>query len=1213
MNRFIFTVSIIVGSFSAYAGSTPCTATDLWAEMLEPEEVNIGTTSSDVPDPDCGDFSDADEWFSFECPPGGDVAIQLYEGSITNAAFTLYSGECDELTAIRCVSDYLCGQELMPAYFFEDLDPGETYYLRIWNEDGPVAGTLDIIIAHPSGNPYITTGDATEISFEGSSNCIQLTAAANAQVGCAWYPLAVDFTEAFEHQFSIYLGDIQGQAGADGMSIIYQVEDIPTCGQSGGSIGYGGLPNSLGIEFDSFINGPPYIDLPQDHTAISINGNMFSHISGPVGLGVISDGQFHQVEVAWDPATQLFQVWFDDILVHDINYDIVNNVFGGETMAYWGVSASTGGSVNQHVLCFENLELEDLSDVYTSEELTLCDGESVFLEGELQTEPGTYVDVYPAANGCDSTHTTELDFFPSNPSETMEVELCPGDVFIFDDMLYDQTGEYEVYLEDRNGCDSLVILDVLVEEFDAAIVSSGPLTCGRDSVELELDIYNGQALEYYWSTGSNAPSETVSEPGGYWLDVSYGDDCIWSEAYEVEEEQATIERRDTLSLCVGGQISWEGYIIDEAGEYETTVSSGSYCDTLLRLRVNETDYIPRYDTLSLCPGDSIQWEGLDIDSAGQYEKIILAGEECDTLAQLEVEALDYIRQRDTLGLCPNDSLTWKGLSIDSVGSYELILPAATGCDTLAQLWIMELERAVERDSFALCPGESRTWRGITIDSAGSYFERIPAAIACDTFAYLTVSQLQNETKSDTLFRCEGDTLLAYGESWDTAGVYSLTLPSSVTCDTLLELVVIDQPRIIWRDTVGLCPGEDTLWRGQNLSEAGEYSMIISASTGCDTLANLVIEEWSHPVQERFLERCHGNTLMIANLEIDTAGTYETYLSADSGCDTLLRLQVEDVPLIETSDTLGLCPGKTVSWRGESYDSVGNYEMSLSGTEGCDTLARLTVLPLNNTERTETFEKCAGRTLDVYGESFEDAGMYELILPSSQACDTVLTLIIEDSPLITRSEEVEVCEGETYLFRGRDLPPDSTYTFALEGAPPACDTLLSLTVSEEPLYSVQIEASGHLCQGSVQLTLDGPNESQISRGNWSNGATGDSLTVQRAGRYFWSFTSSAGCEVRDEIVVEECLPCESGIPNVFSPNGDGVNDVFTYSSSCQIQEFTARVYDRWGNMITESRNPDNIWDGGDYGVGVYVFQIEVELEHGGTVESEVFHGSITLVR
>jgi len=938
MNRVIFIVSIILGSLSAYAGNTPCTATDLWAEMLEPQEVNIGVSSSDVPAPNCGDYFDADEWFSFDCPPGGDVAIQLYAGSITNAAFTLYSGDCNDLTAIRCVSDYLCGQEPMPAYFFEDLEAGETYYLRIWNEDGPTAGTLEIIIANPSGNPYITTGDATEISFEGSSNCIQLTAAVNAQVGCAWYPVAVDFDEAFEHRFNVYLGDIQGQAGADGMSIIYQIEDIPTCGQSGGGIGYEGLPNSVGIEFDTYINGPPYIDLGQDHTAISINGNMFSHISGPVGLGVISDGQFHEVEVAWDPATQLFQVWFDDMVVHNINYDIVNNVFGGETMAYWGVSASTGGSVNQHVLCFENLELEDLSDVYTSEELTLCDGESVFLEGELQTEPGTYVDVYPAANGCDSTHTTELDFFPSNPSETKEIELCPGDFFIYDDMLYDQTGVYDVYLEDQNGCDSLVILDILVEEFEADIVSSGPLTCGRDSVILELDIYNGQALEYFWSTGSNAPSVTVSAPGGYWLDIVYGNDCVWSDVYEVEIDPATIEFRDTMSLCAGGQFSWQGFIIDEAGDYETTLPSGYYCDTLLRLRVNETDYIRRNDTLSLCPGDSLQWEGLDIDSAGQYEIIIPASEECDTLAQLEVralnyvplrdtlglcpndslnwnglaidsvgayeiilpsssgcdtfaqlevEALDYVPLKDTLGLCPNDSLSWKGLSVDSVGAYEIILPSSSGCDTFAQLWVLDLERPIDRDTFDLCPGESRTWRGNGIDSAGSYFERIPAAVGCDTFAYLTVNQLQNEIKSDTLWRCEGDTIFAYGESWDTAGVYSLTLPSSVSCDTLLDLVVIDQPRILWRDTVALCPGEDTLWQGQILTEAGEYSMTIPASTGCDTLATLVVEEWTYPLKELFLERCYGNTLMIANLEIDTGGTYETYLSADTGCDTLL--------------------------------------------------------------------------------------------------------------------------------------------------------------------------------------------------------------------------------------------------------------------------------------------------------------------------------------
>ena len=456
--------------------------------MLVFETVTIGLSPSEVDEPACGDYHAADEWFSFTAPVEGDVAIQLLEASITNAAFALYSGSCNNLEEIECVSDYLCGTDPMPAWFFENLTPGATYYLRIWNEDGPVPGNVQIRISHPSGNPYETTGSATNISFEGYSNCIQLTAAITGQAGCAWYPVQVDFSQAFEHNFNLYFGTIQGQAGADGMAIIYQINGIPTCGVSGAGIGYQGIGNSWAIEFDTYQNGPPYIDPVEDHTAISINGDLSFHPSGPVTLGYISDDEFHDVVVNWEPATQRFRVWFDGDLVHDLIYDIVNQVFGGQTMVWWGVSASTGGAVNQHVLCFDDVEIENLVNVYVEVEMTVCENELVFLGGGMQTEPGTYIDYFTAFNGCDSIVTTELSHFPSSDPVIQQEVICPGEVYFFHGIPISEEGLYEVFLTDQYGCDSLVILEASIPYFEAYLEEDGPLDCEKTLVTAEAVI-----------------------------------------------------------------------------------------------------------------------------------------------------------------------------------------------------------------------------------------------------------------------------------------------------------------------------------------------------------------------------------------------------------------------------------------------------------------------------------------------------------------------------------------------------------------------------------------------------------------------------------------------------------------------------------------------------------------------------------------------------
>jgi gliding motility-associated-like protein len=86
-----------------------------------------------------------------------------------------------------------------------------------------------------------------------------------------------------------------------------------------------------------------------------------------------------------------------------------------------------------------------------------------------------------------------------------------------------------------------------------------------------------------------------------------------------------------------------------------------------------------------------------------------------------------------------------------------------------------------------------------------------------------------------------------------------------------------------------------------------------------------------------------------------------------------------------------------------------------------------------------------------------------------------------------------------------------------------------------------------------------------------------------------------------------------IANVFSPNGDGSNDVL-YAHSQSVREISFKVYNRWGNLLFESKSLDNGWDGKlrgeDCPEGVYFFVAEVTFESG---ESVVKKGNVTLIR
>jgi gliding motility-associated-like protein len=86
-----------------------------------------------------------------------------------------------------------------------------------------------------------------------------------------------------------------------------------------------------------------------------------------------------------------------------------------------------------------------------------------------------------------------------------------------------------------------------------------------------------------------------------------------------------------------------------------------------------------------------------------------------------------------------------------------------------------------------------------------------------------------------------------------------------------------------------------------------------------------------------------------------------------------------------------------------------------------------------------------------------------------------------------------------------------------------------------------------------------------------------------------------------------------VPNTFTPNGDGKNDIF-YAYGSAVAKFNLRVYNQWGEFIFESQDLGRGWDGTYRGSlqpnGVYVYYIDVTFNDG---TSKIVKGTITLLR
>lgn len=95
-------------------------------------------------------------------------------------------------------------------------------------------------------------------------------------------------------------------------------------------------------------------------------------------------------------------------------------------------------------------------------------------------------------------------------------------------------------------------------------------------------------------------------------------------------------------------------------------------------------------------------------------------------------------------------------------------------------------------------------------------------------------------------------------------------------------------------------------------------------------------------------------------------------------------------------------------------------------------------------------------------------------------------------------------------------------------------------------------------------------------------------------------------------------CEIFLPNAFSPNGDGQNDVVELFSNCQLSEIQTSVFDRWGNLLYRGQNSERLWDGTvereQAREGIYILMIDYQLlsESGGKQQGTLT-GEVLLIR
>ncbi len=230
-----------------------------------------------------------------------------------------------------------------------------------------------------------------------------------------------------------------------------------------------------------------------------------------------------------------------------------------------------------------------------------------------------------------------------------------------------------------------------------------------------------------------------------------------------------------------------------------------------------------------------------------------------------------------------------------------------------------------------------------------------------------------------------------------------------------------------------------------------------------------------------------------------------------------------------------------------------------------------------------------------------------------------TLDIILLPISEEYDSIFLCTGEFHtLPNGEEVGPgeySETYTAASN-----CDSIYTWVITQteinldaEDTYTINLGESIELpllVDSNVDsLSYEWSPTEGLSCTDCLNPIASPTETTI----YTITINSGNGCTISQEITVEVLIRNQVAMPNAFTPNGDGINDLFRMSQ-VNIASVNCAVFNRWGQVVFQSNDLDFAWDGSfkgeDLDVGVYVYFMEVVFEDGETLLKK---GNVSLIR
>ncbi|MEZ4962132.1 MAG: gliding motility-associated C-terminal domain-containing protein [Saprospiraceae bacterium] len=704
-----------------------------------------------------------------------------------------------------------------------------------------------------------------------------------------------------------------------------------------------------------------------------------------------------------------------------------------------------------------------------------------------------------------------------------------------------------------------------------------------------------------------------------------------------------------LSFHWSGGQSTQTITASNQGTYKVTVSDGVNCpgadEVFVLVLPSEVLWAVTYDT-AICLGETtpILLTMLSFDA---YEFNVYTD-------GVFTEHLSNIQSGYQYFVSPTQTTTY---------SFEPIMgPGSTSCliDSTLQATITVVQAQTVQASQTICEGDS-VWLNNDWQSAtGIYIDTLTAMNGCDSI----ISTNLSVQTSDTIFlasqTCDPALAGIFTQNYQNINgcdstvitIVSLSLSDTIllasqTCDPALAGVFTENYQNINGcdstviTNILLLPSDTVFLASQTCDPAlaGVFTEIYENINGCDStvvtnisllpsdtifLASQTCDPALVGIFTQNLQNIDGcDSTVVTNVSLSLS---DTIFLASQTCDPALAgVFIENLQNINGCDStvitnVSLLPSDTVYLASQTCDPAlaGVFAENLQNINGCDStvITNIALLPSDTvyfasqtcdpalvgifTENYENINGCDSTVITIVSLSLSDT-----IFLASQTCDPALAGVFTEN-----YQNINGCDST--VITNMSLLPSDTILLTSQ----TCDPALAGVSTE---YFQNINGCDSTVVTTTLLLLS--DTTQL-----------DSFTCEllEVGIFEQYLVNEAGCDSIVLLTVSLLPPpdCEEGgpdvlnvyVPNAFSPNGDGSNDLFqVYTNGMASKINLFRIFDRWGELVFEQYDTlpndlSNAWDGSFKGkpvdAGTYIYLAEL-LGKDGKVKR--LTGEIVLIR